>query len=161
METSTKKYFDLKAYFQKEVVRLTKNPPEIKKVVQVNGEREERTIDSIDFKKELSPFFDADINRAAWSDKYKTDSIFNDRKTLTQIVYTALDDKLITRKISLNFESNMMQKVIVVNNASSMVASTQQKLQYAPKEGYFIESYQKVALGKENFFLIEVLFTSH
>ncbi|WP_449435582.1 hypothetical protein [Pedobacter steynii] len=59
-------YFDIKGYFEKEVARLTLKNPLITKTVSVNGATESKRIKITDWKKELTLFSDADINRASW-----------------------------------------------------------------------------------------------
>ncbi len=56
-------YFDLKGYFDREVSRLSKSNPVITKSVKVNDSTEAKTIKIGDWKRELSIFYDADINK--------------------------------------------------------------------------------------------------
>ena len=72
-------FFDLKAFFQKEKVRLKKLNA-FKKTVSINGVSEEKALTTLDFDNELSIFIASDINRPAWSDKYKVDSLFTAQK---------------------------------------------------------------------------------
>ncbi len=151
------RYFDLKGYFDGEVKRLT-GLPKVKKIATVDGQREERIIDSLDFEEELQIFSNADINRAAWSDKYAIDSVFNDQRQLTQLNYTSNDKDLRTQKISIDFSENAVSKIFIENSSSSAVADTKQLLTYEPGVGYTIESHQKVSLTDDNTFLVEVQF---
>lgn len=152
-----KKYFDLKGYFDGEAKRLA-GLPKVKKIATVDGQREERIIDSLDFEEELKIFSNADINRAAWSDKYAIDSVFNEQQQLTQLNYTSNDKDLRTQKISIDFNENGVSKIFIENSSSSAVADTKQLLTYQPEAGYTIESHQKVSMTDDNTFLVEVQF---
>ena len=152
-----KSFFDIKAYFESETQRLT-NGNKVKKIVAVGDKKEERVLDSINYRQELGIFSTSDINRPAWSDRYKTDSIFNDNKELIRLDYTANDEKLKTRKISIEFEKQTVVGVFIENNTTSTVASSRQVLTYRPTTGYIIESHQNAALADDQDFLIEVQF---
>ena len=76
-----KKYFDLKGFMQEEVKRLSGREA-FTKSLYVNGETETKSEVKIDLDKELDIFSESDINRPAWSDKYKVDSLFNEQKEL-------------------------------------------------------------------------------
>ncbi|MBI5915039.1 MAG: hypothetical protein HY842_06650 [Bacteroidetes bacterium] len=152
-----KSFFDLKAYFESETQRLA-NGNKAKKIVAVGNIKEEQVLDSINYRQELGIFSASDINRPAWSDKYKTDSIFNDEKELVRLDYTAADEKLKTRKISIDFEKQTVVGVFIENNTTSTIASSRQILAYRPATGYTIESHQDAALTNDQFFSIEVQF---
>ncbi len=157
VKLSEQLYFDLKGYFDSEVQRLAKFQ-KVKKTATVDGQQEERTIDSLNFEEELKIFSNADINRAAWSDKYEIDSVFNQQQQLVQLNYTSKDEDLRTKKISIDFEANAVSKVFIENSTSSAVADTKQLLTYEPEVGYTIESHQKVSFTDDNTFLVEVRF---
>lgn len=152
-----KSFFDLKAYFESETQRLT-NGNRVKKIVAVGNKKEERVLDSINYRQELGIFSTSDINRPAWAGRYKTDSIFNDNKELIRLDYTANDEKLKTRKISIDFEEQTVVGVFIENNTTSSIASSRQTLTYRPTTGYIIESHQNAALTDDQVFLIEVQF---
>lgn len=152
-----KSFFDLKAYFESETQRLA-NGNKAKKIVAVGDKKEEQVLDSINYRQELGIFSASDINRPAWSDKYKTDSIFNDEKELVRLDYTAANEKLKTRKISIGFERQTVASVFIENNTASAIASSRQLLTYRPTVGYTIESHQDAALTDDQFFSIEVQF---
>ena len=152
-----KLYFDLKGYFNQEVQRLA-SFPKAKKIATVDGKQEERMLDSLNFQEELKIFSGTDINRAAWSDKYAIDSVFNEQRQLIQLNYTANDKDLRTQNISIDFEENAVSEIFIENSSSSTVADTKQLLTYRPGEGYTIESHQKVSFTEGNTFLVEVQF---
>jgi hypothetical protein len=152
-----KPYFDLKAYFNSEVTRLH-GKGKAKKMVSVANEQEEKLIDSIDFLRELTVFADADINRPAWSDSYLVDSSFNEQKELVRLSYKAIDNKLKTQGIEVDFERNSVSRILIENKVVNSITASSQTLLYQPTVGYTIESRQKVAFSDEQVFKVEVRF---
>lgn len=155
VKPDNRRYFDLKGFFDQEIQQLSR-VTKVKKIAVVDGVREERIIDSLNFEDELEIFSNADINRPAWSDKYRIDSIFNDEKQLAQLRYTATDEDLRTQKILVDLEMDKVSKIFIENSSSSVVADTRQLLTYIPATGYIIESHQQVTFTDDNSFLIEV-----
>ncbi len=153
-----KSFFDLKGYFEGEVQRLH-SFGKARKIVMADGKHEERIIDNVHFERELDAFSSSDINRPPWSDKYTVDSIFNEQMELVQLVIKADDEKLKTRKVTVDFERTIIAKVDIENNTSSSIATSSQRLIYQPAIGYSIESHQKVTMaGGDQVFKVEVQF---
>lgn len=150
-------FFDIKGYFEKEIQRLNRIKPTVQKKVTLNGKSEEKQLSGLDFKNELNLFIQSDINRPDWIDKYRTDSIFQENQ-LQSIRYTALDEKLRTRQLTIDFKNGKVSKVYAQNGGKTMVAGSQQQLTYAPSEGYFIQSLQHTAISKDRNLRVDVLF---
>ncbi len=70
-ENLSKNYFDIKGLFLGEINKLSKEKPIINKSVEINGKKETKTISEIRWEKELDPFVQADINRAAYLGSYE------------------------------------------------------------------------------------------
>lgn len=153
----TKPFFDLKAYFEQETQRLAA-VQSVKKTAEVDGQKEEKLMDTLNFQRELKIFSDNDLNRPAWSGKYQVDSIFNEKKELAKLNYTANDEDLKTRKMEIDFEQGAVAKIFIENGAANTISDTKQFLTYQPKLGYSIESHQKVVMGGEKKFLVTVQF---
>ena len=152
-----KPFFDVKGYFDGEVLRLHSKSKALKLVI-ADGHREEKLVDSIDFKRELDVFVGSDINRPAWSDKYVVDSTFNVQNELARLDIKSIDDKLKTRRIVVEFKDAFLDKILIENTTNSSIASSNQVLTYQPLIGFAIESFQKGAMSDEQFFKIEVRF---
>ncbi len=159
IKPNTSKFFDLKGYFEEEAERLS-SKNKFTKTVMVNGKSEARVIDTLDFKKELSFFADADINRPAWSDEYVVDTIFNDEREVLQLNYKQAnqDENLKIQNIEIGFSKGIVNKVLVENNTSNSLTKSNQVLTYQPDYGYSIESHQRVSIGEEQLFKVEVSF---
>ena len=99
------KFFDLKGFINTEIGRLAKKDS-FKKTVYINGASEEKKVQSLNLKNEMKPFLNSDINKPAWTDKYLTDSLFNEKQELISLTYSALDSTLRTQSLSIEFEKN-------------------------------------------------------
>ena len=150
-------FFDLNAFFQKEKERLGKFTS-FKKTVTINGVSEEKTLETLNFDNELSIFIASDINRPAWSDKYKVDSLFTPQKELSQITYHVLDETLKTKKIAIDFQNNAVTNIAIEKATNNAVAQSKQILSYSVDKGYSIQSEQALSLSDTKTILVQVDF---
>jgi uncharacterized protein YuzE len=143
-------YYDLETYFNAQIEALTKKNPLVKKEIEVDGEREVKTIHIQNWNHELDPFFNSAINKPAWRTSYAIDSSKN------QYTYTALEDDLKTRKIVIDFDENGgVAKVMIWNETDNMIYTTQEELTFYPDSLYEIVHHQQVrVLGKHSFKLV-------
>ncbi|MFK7979763.1 MAG: hypothetical protein AB8G86_07255 [Saprospiraceae bacterium] len=148
-------FFDLKDFFQKEKARLEKINS-FKKTVSINGVSEEKTLTTLNFDNELSIFIASDINRPAWSDKYKVDSVFTAQKKLSQIKYTVLDESLKTKKVAIDFQNNAVANIEIEKATDNAVAQSKQTLSYHVGKGYAIKSEQALSLSDTKTILVQV-----
>lgn len=157
VEEAPSVFFDIKGYFAKAQKQLNQAQPAVTKKVAINGESEEKQLDSLNFKQELEVFIQSDINRPDWVDKYRIDSVLQSNK-LTELHYQALDDKLRTRQIDIFFNNSQVSKIFIENGGTNIVAGSEQELTYIPGQGYTIKSRQYTALSKDKELSIEVRF---
>lgn len=148
-------FFDLKAFFQKEKVRLEKIHS-FKKTVSINGVSEEKELATLNFDNELSIFIASDINRPAWSDKYKVDSLFTPQKKLSKITYHLLDESLKTKKIVIDFQNDAVATIEIEKATDNAVAQSKQMLSYRVDKGYTIQSEQALTLSDTKKILVQV-----
>lgn len=156
-DTNEKIFFDLENYIQQEIKQLEHLKPSVKKTVAINDQTETKELSGLNYNRELEIFRNADINRQDWFDKYRADSTFQDNQ-LTAVQYTALEDKLRTRLLKVDFEKGAVAKIYIENGAKNMAAGSEQQLTYEPGNGYHIESLQHTALAKDKRFRIDVKF---
>jgi hypothetical protein len=133
-------FFDLKGYFEREAGRLSaEGKPVVKEVIR-NGSTERKTV-RIDWYSELALFRESDINKAAWRDSYRTEE-----KSGT-ITYTATDEDLRTRKITLEKgPDGKLKHVRIRNRTSNFLYTTSEVLDYYPGSGYRMEKNQQVRI---------------
>ncbi|MFK7932174.1 MAG: hypothetical protein AB8G22_01610 [Saprospiraceae bacterium] len=146
-DQSVERFFDLSQYFKGQV-KLLATKQEVQKKASINGKTESKTISTPDFKQELQLFIDSDINRTSWLDKYEVDSTRNATGNLTQLTYTALEDKLRTRKVAITFTNKEVTNVEILNATDNVIAQTKQELSYTPQQGYVIKSFQDILLAE-------------
>jgi hypothetical protein len=138
-ELNTKKsYFDLQGYFTKEKLRLASKKPLVNKTVSVNGSSECKLIRMSDWKKELSAFTDADINKSSW------EGLFQTSKSVRYEVYSSNDEKVPVKKVEV-FKKNGVVKglKILVINANTLYTSVD-TLSYYPDSLYQIIKKQDI-----------------
>ena len=112
-EKSDNAYFSLKDFFEKEIAQLTENKVGLHKTVFLGEESETQNLKDINWKKELKLFADADINKAAWRDKYEIDSIR--QNGVLQVSYIPKDEDLRTQKVALkiNYATQKVKEISI------------------------------------------------
>ena len=146
-----KPFFDITAFLEKEIDgnQLT----EIEKTVRINGESETKVLKDFDLKKELSIFFDSDINKPSLFDKYNT------FETDHSITYKTEEKELPVQRIKVfKAENGDIQKLLINLKADKQIYTSDKELTYEPKVGFSIRSTQKVPLSDEKAYEIEVKF---
>ncbi len=151
-------FFDLDAYFDSEMKRLSGSDLALTKVANLNGKEEKIAPQILDYQEELKVFRQSDINRLSWLDKYQSDTLSEAGK-ITKIVYTALEDKLKTKKIEILYDKDAVSSIAIENSSSSLVASGRQKLMYQPQSGYSIDNEQKILFGNKRHLHVAVSFS--
>ncbi|MGB0839917.1 MAG: hypothetical protein ACPGXL_07245 [Chitinophagales bacterium] len=134
-------FFSLKDYFSQEVNRLTQQQSVLTKTAYLNGETETKTLSDVDWAKELQLFFQADINKTAWKDKYQKDS------TAQEIRYTALDEQLQVRSITLQMNGlATVQRIEINKMVKNPIYQLTEQLTYQANGRFLVESSQTVRL---------------
>jgi len=145
------KYFDVKGYFEKDSIRLTKQNNLVFKTVTHNGVSQSKKIHIANWGIELSLFKESDINRPAWKDSY---TVINDNDVL---IYKAKYPELKTREIRIKKDKEKVSWILIINNAENPLYQTSEKLSYFPDSLYLIEKHQKIKLMGSNNYKIEGL----
>ena len=149
-------FFDLRAFFSEEKAKHQKIQS-FNKTVVLNGKEEIKQLDSLDLNTELSLFVESDINKTAWLDKYSVDSLI-DNGQLRQIRYTAIEDKLNTRLLKVDYTRGQVDSILIKNESSSVVAKSEEWLTYFPNKGYRIQHIQQVTSQPEHALTVDVKF---
>ena len=137
-------FFDLSVF----VKRLAKDlqQKEIEKTVEVNGLSQTLKIDSVNWADELAPFAQSNLNRPAFWDKDRVDSLREGDRTI--ITYSALDSSLFTRTLRIEKLDTSPVFIQIHNRFSSLIANTSQHLEWGPRH-YEIYSEQYVKFGDD------------
>lgn len=143
------KYFDIKGYFEKDSLRLTKQNKPVIKIVTHNGVTQRKKVRIANWGTELALFKQSDINKPAWKNSYEV--IMNG----DIITYKARDTDLTTREIVIMADKQKVKSIIIFNRTKNILYQTTEKLSYFPDSLYLIEKYQKVRLMGSNKYTIE------
>ena len=156
---NTTPLFDLKGFLDHEIATHLKDIKMVKKTVTVNGKTETKEVEIKDWKEELKPFFNSDINRPAWRDKYKFEKRMGDTIGFFHLFYR-VDENLRTKTMSVYFlDENRAASVHVWNEQKSAIADSDEDLQYfgkANQQIYQIKTKQKMPLSDEQVIEIKV-----
>jgi len=150
-------FFDLRTYFNQQVERLQETQPPVEKTVSFESDTLKTQLDSLDYGRELEVFLNADINRAAWWDKYRIDSV-EEAGQLRKIQYTATDASLRVDTLSVFFQEEKVSRIEVQTSSEGFTADREQRLLYDPEQGYRIETKQDIAFSEPREMMIEVEF---
>ncbi len=154
-------FFDLRDYFNTEADRLQQKSGNFRKISYFNQRTENLSIDSIDWHKELEIFARCDINKPAWKEKYRIDSLLENGQ-LIELSYTAKDSLLLIKKINIKLSKQGAVREIQISKASrTHLMDMRQSLRYNPKTGYKVEQWEKVAGFAPSHASIELLFTEN
>lgn len=150
-------FFDIKTYFQSEIIRLNQQKPKVTKKVVLQGEKDQIEVEIEDFQKELQIFLNSDINKLAWQEKYQADTTF-EGNAMDFIRYEALDTTLRTKLVEIAFEAGQIQQIHIANSTESIVMQTKQDLIYRPESGYSIQSDQKTIFSEQKTLQLDASF---
>lgn len=144
-------------FIEEEEKRMVYNKVSLSKILTLNGETDTSFIAQPNFASELDVLIKSDINRPAFSDKYSVDSTFSSGK-LNKIIYTAKDEKVKTRKLSIQFDSQ--NNVILIDVRlfnGNPITKNVQHLMYRPGVGYLIKDEQYF-IGNKDEIMVEGFF---
>ena len=152
--------FDWKVYMEGQIALLDSVKPKVHKTVTTDGARETKTLDNINWKKELQPFLDIDIVKPAWKDSYSVSTVADEKdKDAYTVIYQTKDVSLNTKLMTIAFDHyGKPVEITIVNKTKNNLYASYQTLIYRPSKGYSINGSQDVNLGKKSNYSIEAKF---
>ncbi len=158
-----KAFFDASDFFNAEIIRLDSLKPAVIKTVFVNDKSETKELATLNYTEELAPFVQSDINKPAWLDEYRTDTMRNEdtvsKYLHTHIIYTALKASLKTKKFTVHLDSLKQPIAIdIINSDDNAIAGAQHELHYDKRSGFSINNKQHLALSKDSDVKVVVIF---
>ena len=132
------KNFDLISYFDTEAKRLQAKSPVVLKSVWINGKQETKSVQIKDWKKELSIFTDADINKRAWDGEFKKSQSENSEK------YSTENEKIPVKNITIWKKSGKISGLTVLIRNSNYLYTSTDTLSYYPNKLYQIKKMQQI-----------------
>ncbi|RDC55400.1 hypothetical protein DU508_17670 [Pedobacter chinensis] len=136
-------YFDLKGFFEQEIVRLEKLNPTVNKAVSVNETPENKNVKITDWKKELAIFVNADINKASWRGSFKIN------KENNADIYVSNNKKIPVKKVHIEKQGLKVSKIEILIANTNILFQSHDTLSYYPDSLYEIKKQQKIKLLSE------------
>ncbi len=153
---TSNQFFQVKEYFIKQAEALQNNNIHLQKSIMRDHKEESKNIVSVDWKKELRPFEDCDLNKPAWKKSYKADTFYLSNQKY--LIYDALEPKLSVRKLEVIFRADTVFMVKISIERKNAYYQSSQQLQYEPWKGYTVIGSQKVILADPTNFNINAIF---
>ncbi|NJC25998.1 hypothetical protein [Neolewinella antarctica] len=152
---NTLNFFDLKGYIDEEVDRLGGVPLTVDKTITLNGKTETQQLDDLDFGSDLQLFASADINKAAWIDKYNTEvKTMSGSHKITR--YTALDTTLTTRMLEVEEDRGQPIQITIKRKTGTFLSDGVSELVYRAANGYTVQTKQDNRFGDDIDALVQV-----
>lgn len=139
-------YFDITTLVKTDVKNNTLNNCREEKSVYLNANKETRLLDSIDWKKELEPLMDCDINKPAWKGRFFADTVKTTVSGITSVQYRALSEKVNVKSMIIEMRQNEIQRIYITKKINSFIFSSVQIIEYFPGKGFSIRGEQKAIL---------------
>lgn len=132
-------YYDVKGLIDNEIMLLDSLKPSVNKTVIKDGVSEEKVLDSIEWKNELSSFLEADINKPAWADSYEIKEENAEGLLVTSYVTDLKDLPIRSLKVKTDTRTNDCVSITAVRQVSNYLYSSETELNYLPNVGYKIK----------------------
>ena len=143
-KNEVKKFFDLKGLVANISDKMDSQVITVQKTINMNGEEESISGDSINWQEELKFIMDFDINKTILYDKY--DSL-QEGNTLS---YVANTDGVDVKKLSVSKSNNEVNQINVVVKKENFLFSIQKEVELKFSENllesYQLHTYQKIIL---------------
>ena len=142
------KFYDLAGYMDAEMARLAVAHPTADKTIVLNGTEESKRGVAIDYAADLRLFRQADINKPAWEDKYRTETealSAGHRRTH----YVATDSSLVVRRITVEEDQGETTEIRIERRTGNVLSDGRHELTYAPARGYRVVTEQTNRFGDD------------
>lgn len=146
--TATNAFFDLEGYFDAEIERLTEHKVTADKTITLNGRTEAKENAVINYANDLRLFREADINKPAWTDKYRTTEqklSGSHRKT----TYTALDSSLVVHRLVVEQDQGVPVRIEMDRRTGTVLSDGDHRLVYEAGKGYSVITQQTNRFGDD------------
>ncbi len=150
--TSRRGLYKVGDFIQAEEARLSQSHIGLSKTIERDKRTEQKDISTINWKEELQPFTDCDLNKPAWVMEYTGDTLVHGDTTDMQ--YTTSLEKLPVRSMHIRLIGSKLQELDIITKKKNSYYMSRQELHYYPQSGYVISGVQKVILAKATMFTI-------
>ncbi|MBL0047110.1 MAG: hypothetical protein IPP32_03325 [Bacteroidetes bacterium] len=150
------RYFDLQRFYDSEAQKLSASKAQLKKTTLFDGQRNSTILTQPDWHKEFALLMLADINKPAWKNSFRIDTVKHDSTLL--IRYTATENHIAVRLLEVTRVMGEVVKIHCKSVADNFVYATTQEMWYAPQEGFRVFGSQKVLWFYEKRYEIKTAF---
>jgi hypothetical protein len=136
-QAESSQYYDISTFFDEYADLLNSRRVSANKVIEKDGEREERFLENPDWKKELDPFKDLNIRRPAFRGEFVIDTVFSSAKNYS-VKYISKSTKTEIREIEILFSNDEIQSLTASKMNDNAVFSISRNLAWMRNKGYRI-----------------------
>lgn len=149
-------YFDCKRYFESIAASLVSDGATLQKTVVADGKSETIDITKPDWKKELAPFLELDINKPAFRGMYDVQTKPNGSSMVTE--YVSLDKNHIVQTLRvMQTNDGKVETVQAVCSTRNPYHASSDTLLFESTGSYRIKAYSNPTLGSRIAFDIKGL----
>jgi hypothetical protein len=143
-QADSSRYFNISAFFTEYAGQLNEQMIPVQKTIEKDGEREEKFLENPDWRKELEPFKDLNIQRPAFRNEFLIDTLFSHSASEYKITYTAKSKNTEIRKIEISFLHDEIQTLSASKLNDNAVFSTGRNLAWKRGKGYKISGFLEI-----------------
>ena len=140
-------FFNLQAYIDRQVDSLQAADIAVTKTITLNGTTETQELADLKFANDLRIFREADINKPAWLDKYRSEREERDGQLVQ--TYTALDSSLQTRELTVVSEDGDPIRIEILRKTGTVLSDGLHRMVYQPASGYSMRTRQRNRFGED------------
>lgn len=126
-EAGEKRFFDLEGFARREQVRLAALGP-VEKTVTLDGREERRILERPDWKAEMDLLAGADLNRPAWKDSYRADTLRDAGGSPWKLSYASQDPKLRVKRLEIFLAEGRVDSVSALVQVSTPLHDTEERI---------------------------------
>lgn len=142
-------YYPLEKYFEEQVHLLDSLNYRVIKIVSKDGKSESINSDSLNWKNELKPFLDAELNKPVYQKKFLVDTLRQDN--YYSLVYSAIDPKMELTYVMIDFDSlNQILQVNMKTNAAMKSNRISASLNFKTMDSYSVELVETNESGEQH-----------
>jgi len=155
-EEKRRDFADLTRYLNDEETEMMGKKVNYEKTIFINGKWEKKVLDRFEWRKELKPFYECDLNETAMDTDYRCDSL--KRGDSTTVTYTARGSREKVRKMEIDLYKDVIYNLNIRTSISNPWFTLERELYYQKNKGYSIAENRKMALTGRDSLNIRVIF---
>jgi len=152
-QAETQKYFSTEKYFSEEAASLNNRETGIVKTIYKNNSSETIASELVEWRTELQPFLQIDLNKPAYINSYFTDTILNGENLL--INFRAKEESMSLQNLSVYLTGTRVDSIYAVLKSENLYYRSVDTLSYSGNGNYRISAWNKPRIGKEVSFVLE------